>query len=910
MKILRKYSTLFIFANLLHTFSFAQQISIRGKVIDAHTNAPLSGATVLIKGSENGTTTDRNGEFILTTSKNPSTSIVTRMMGYETKVLPVDEKNFFTIQLNTKTIIGREVVVSASRTPENIMKSPVSVELLDNSRINAAPTISFYDAITNLKGVESSVQSFTFRSLTTRGFNANGNVRFNQFVDGMDNQGPGLNFPVGNVVGLSDLDVDKIELLPGAASALYGAGGTNGTLLITSKDPFDYQGLSLSLRSGINHVNSRQTSTGFVPDLSLRLAKALNTRLAFKVNLSYLSANDWQASDNRNIDRINLTNKAGFSHADDPNYDGINVYGDEINTNIRDVAAQMAGAGIIPAEAAALVPDQVVSRTGYFERDLVDYGTRNFKASAALHYRFTDNIVGIIQGNWGTGTAIYTGSDRFVLKNFQMGQYKAELKGNNFFIRAYTSQERSGDSYNANALGTILNETWKSSDTWFPEYTGAYISALTNGASNQDAHSIARSVADAGRFEPNSAEFNEAKQTIIGNYIGFGENRNGARFYEKTNLYHYEGMYDFSNHIPYFDLQVGASFRRYDLNSDGTLFDDANQSIDIDEYGGFVQASKKLLEDRLKLTGSARYDKNENFKGRFTPRFSAVYTVAKDHNFRVSYQQGFRNPTTQDQFIDLPVRANTRVIGGLPAMLSKYDLYNNKGYTQESVQQFLATGDPNSLMQYTFDNLKPEKVNSYEIGYKAIIAEKLLVDAYYYYASYRDFISILVLLQSPDGRPSGLATPNIYSTVVNNPDRVTTQGWALGFDYKLNRWVVSANTSYNSIGSRGNGLYNDFNTPKYRVNFGVANPKVIGNLGFSAMWRWQQRFYWNSTFAFGDVPAFSTVDAQFSYSIPNYHATLKLGGTNILNKYFRTSVGNPSIGAVYYLGITFDSLFK
>jgi hypothetical protein len=92
-----------------------------------------------------------------------------------------------------------------------------------------------------LKGVDITTSSLTFVTPTTRGFNSSGNYRFNQLVDGMDNQAPGLNFSVSSIVGLSELDVDNIELLQGASSALYGSGGMNGTMLMNSKNPFKYQ---------------------------------------------------------------------------------------------------------------------------------------------------------------------------------------------------------------------------------------------------------------------------------------------------------------------------------------------------------------------------------------------------------------------------------------------------------------------------------------------------------------------------------------------------------------------------------------------------------------------------------------------------------------------------------------------
>lgn len=101
--------------------------------------------------------------------------------------------------------------------------------------IKSAPAPSFYDALANLKGVEMSTQSLTFKSVNTRGFNANGNTRMVQMIDGMDNQAPGLNFSVGNIVGITELDLENAELIPGAASALYGPNAINGIVLLNSK---------------------------------------------------------------------------------------------------------------------------------------------------------------------------------------------------------------------------------------------------------------------------------------------------------------------------------------------------------------------------------------------------------------------------------------------------------------------------------------------------------------------------------------------------------------------------------------------------------------------------------------------------------------------------------------------------
>ena len=104
-----------------------------------------------------------------------------------------------------------EIVVSASRTPERIMESPVTIERLDSRAIKNTTSPSFYDGLENLKGVDINSNSLTFSSLNTRGFATFANTRFVQLVDGMDNSSPALNFAIGNFLGLNELDVQSVN---------------------------------------------------------------------------------------------------------------------------------------------------------------------------------------------------------------------------------------------------------------------------------------------------------------------------------------------------------------------------------------------------------------------------------------------------------------------------------------------------------------------------------------------------------------------------------------------------------------------------------------------------------------------------------------------------------------------------
>lgn len=937
----------------------AQSILVSGTVTDKITKEPIPGVSVTVKGKTIGSSTDLKGQFAFSTTEKTPFTIMVSYVGYTTieRELTGSLSNL-TFELETGAILGQEVVISASRTPERILESPVSVERINAATLKELPAPSFYDALSNLKGVEMSTQSMTFKSVNTRGFNANGNVRFNQYIDGMDNQAPGLNFAVGNIVGLTELDVDNVELLPGAASALYGAGGINGTLLMTSKNPYQYQGASFQYKTGINHVNDQNSSQGIqeYKELNVRLAKSWNNKFGFKTSFGFLQAKDWAATDMTNFDRTARAVKGGDRNSD-PNYDGINVYGDEISQNMINVARSVQNqtvAGILAATGntlniknqldatfgatipnaaqqaaflgglpaalrptvanylpfyvglkANLIPNQAVSRTGYAESDLVDYDTKSLKTSTSLHYKFTNTVEAIAQANWGTGTSVYTGTDRYSLRNFKIGQYKLELKGQDFFIRGYTTQERSGEAYNATILGTFINEAWKPSTTWFPQYIGNYVGARAAGQSDAAAQAYARSQADIGRLIPGTAGYETAKNAITAKSIG---PENGAKFNDKTNLYHYEGMYNFSslfNNVV--DLQVGASYRDYFLHSDGTIFDDANRDISINEYGAYAQLAKKFGES-FKMTVAGRYDKSKNFEGRITPRVTGVWTVAKNNNIRASFQTGYRNPTTQDQYIDLAVGGgSTRLIGGLPESINKYALNTNKGVTAASYRAFLASvasGTPNPalLQQYTFDTegLRPESVKSFELGYKGLVTSKLLIDTYVYYNIYKDFIGGVELYQNPT------ATAVKFNVPVNIAEEVKSYGAAFGLDYQLGKFNINGNTAYNKLSDVSPTFDNNFNTPEWRFNAGFGSREIIKNFGFNLQYRWQDEFNWSSTFATGLVPAYSTFDAQVNLKVPSVKSVVKLGGSNILNKYYTTSFGNPSVGALYYLSFTFN----
>lgn len=928
---------------------------ITGKVVDVY-GEPLVGVNIKVKNRIVGTSTDADGNFQLSVTQAPPLTLIFSIIGFQSKEVEITENNqAVEVTLEEQTIFGNDVVVSASRVEENILQSPVSIEKIDVLDIQAAASTSFYDAIGNLKGVDFSTQSMTFKSINTRGFAANGNTRFVQLIDGIDNQAPGLNFAVGNVVGISELDLESAELLPGAASALYGPNAINGILLLNSKSPFDYPGFSFNVKNGINHVDSQIEDPSLYQSYSARYARSFNNKFAFKLNVSYLKANDFVAQDYR--DQSDLLERGATSRENAANpriYDGLNTYGDFLITvgTIADIG--IAGGNTSLAAIRTLIPDGLdgaFTPTGYTENSFVDNTTESLKLGGALHYRLNDSYELVAQYNIGYGSTVYTANDRFVLDGFNIWTGKIELRNPNFYLRAYTTQEDAGDSYAANTLASLINQ-----QTYLPNYLSAFAGARTQGYSVDEAHGAARQFADANQPQPGSPEFETLANELKGKSISEG----GAKFLDQSDLYQVEGVYNFDQMIDPEMVRViaGVNVRRYALESQGTLFaykdEAAKEEFDIDEWGAFAQFSKSMMEDNLDLNFSFRYDKNEYFDGQFSPRASATYTLAGSHNIRASVQQGFRMPTTQDQFIDLDV-VSRRLIGSNPALVDRYNFETNTVYSGVlEARQALAAGvvDVNGAMamisEFEFEDFKTEKILTYELGYKSLIGNKLFIDAYYYFSEYTDFIAEVTFTQ---GIPAGLKVmpdQNVYTgntaigsdawkqSVItqqdpNNPNssfatqsygfdinadgKVRSHGFAVTADYSLMKgYTIGGNLSYNKLLDEDDlinqGFRASYNTPEWRYNIKFANRKLTKNIGFNLTYRWQDAYVWQSSIGEGVVDAFGTLDAQVSYKLDGLHSILKVGGSNILNEQYTTSLANPTLGAIYYVSLTFDQFLN
>ena len=982
---LKKAVTAVVLATLIAIAGHAQEnnslVEITGKVTGQENKEPLPDVSVQVKGTIAGTITNKQGAFKLRTKAKLPFTLVFSSVGFKQQEFEVQNLGSdLQIALVTQTILGNEVVVTASRVRESILKSPVAIEKLDIRAIREAAAPSFYDALENVKGVQMTTSSLTFKVPNTRGFNIPNNFRFMQLVDGVDMQAATLGVPLGNAIGPTELDIASVEITPGAASALYGMNAINGMANLLTKSPFTYQGLSLYFKTGINHVDGIDHSPSFLTESAIRYAKAFNNKFAFKINVGYMEGIDWRSNTRLDQNTNNLKSaNPGFPALNGANnvaFDGWNKYGDDA----------LAGSNVVSISGLSIdgKTNQTlrVARTGYWETDLVSPKVSNLKFDASLHYRLSEKVEVSYDYRVGKMDGVFQRGNKIRLDNVIVQNHHLELKGDHFVIRSYVSLENTGDSYNVKPLADNLDlysggttDVKNNATSWGNKYKNALNAyATANGGSLTSANlaaatQYARDQADASRVKPGTPEFEQLKNTIIkinnwdikSSTIPDAPVTGGAALVQKSRLYHTEAQWDLSKKVKVFDLLVGGDARIYEIIPDGNNFVDfsrpiAERNVQLKDgsfgknvlykkFGGFTQVTKTFFEDKLKLFGSLRYDYNPEFDPKITPRLAAVYTANKIHNFRFTYQQGYRFPAL---FEALSYVNNGRVkrVGSL-SYINEGLGYLDNSYTQASVVNFnaavaaqgntdaAALANRNLLEIANLPKARPERITSFEIGYKSVLFNnKLVVDIDAYSNTYDGFLGQVqvyvpkgvnvgsdaaVLAMLDRNRDATTATTTTAASNGQDRYRVYTNakntyhnfGSAMGITYNFyKKYTIGGNISFNQMKSNSSNdiFVTGFNTPRWTTNLSFGNREIAKNIGFNIVWKWQDAFLWESPLVTGNISAYSTIDAQVTYRVPTAKASIKLGGADIFNHRYLQYAGGPTIGALYYVAITFDGL--
>lgn len=907
---------LILFLSFAAVCAFGQEIT--GSVKDQKSKEPLIGATIGEKGTSNGTTTDLDGNFKLTITQLPATLIIS-YVGYQTREIPVRTSDPVNITLAPTEGVMKEATIVESRLTEKQRESALTVEAMDIIAIKETPAANFYDGLGALKGVDVTAASLGFKVVNTRGFNSTSPVRTLQIIDGVDNQAPGLNFSLGNFLGTSELDLLKVDLIVGASSAFYGPNAFNGVISMTTRSPFVKPGLEVCVKSGSRDLLESCFRYAFV-----KKNKAGEDKLGMKFNASFFKAYDWVA-DNRAATPQSLNDEKNPG-----GYDAVNVYGDEYNSG--------GDFSLVPSIFPGL---GTIYRTGYAEKDIVDYNTRNIKLNTALHYKIVKDVEFIASSNFSTGTTVYQGDNRYSLKDILFFQNRIEIrKPEKFFLRAYVTNENAGKSYDAYFTALLLQRSVKSDPDWnddyvnylvsknafnkFRNYPGFpkpadyaqytdYLAAINPFLMNNyyDSlllyHGQAQTYANGtgnpinqnhAMYMPGTYSFDSAFAAITSRETYA---QGGSKFYDKSALYHIHGEYKFK--LSKFQITTGSNYRLYVPDSRGTIFSDTGDvTIRNSEFGVYAGAEIKVVHDKLKLSATGRVDKNENFDYLFSPAFSGVYSPDEKNTFRLSFSSAIRNPTLADQYLYYRVGRAILIgnINGFDSLVTIQSLYNGLNY--------LST---DTLEYFNVAPVRPEEVKTIEAGYRTTLFNKLFIDMSAYYSIYKNFIGYKLGadIDVIPNQPLPINVNNIYRVATNSEDIVTTRGFTIGLNYFFARfYTVSGNWSWNELDRMGSEdpLIPAFNTPRNKFNLGLSGSKIdnfIGkDWGFNINYKWVQGFLFEGSPQFtGRITDYGLVDAQISKYFTETKTTLKVGCSNIFNNEHYEVYGGPLIGRLLYL---------
>lgn len=898
---------------------------INGSVVDDK-NEPIIGASVrvLINGelSNVGTVTDFDGKWSLEIYNFP-VQVEVNSMGYSSQRKLIENSSSVIIRLRPDRNVLKEVSVVQQRLSEQQEKSALTVESMDALAIKESPSVSFYDHLGTLKGVDLTSASIGFKIINTRGFNSTSPVRSLQLIDGVDNQSPGLNFSLGNFLGAPDLDIVSVDVIAGASTAFYGPSAFNGVISMTTKDPFDFTGISSSLKVGERNLT----------EFSVRWAAKVNEKFAYKINLFALKADDWEAGN------MTATDISADNELNPGGYDAVNRYGDEEYWDAGGDVKGYPGLGRF-------------YRPGIEERHLVDYDTENIKLTTALHYKFNDKVRGIYAMNFGAGTTVYQGDNRYSLKDILFLQNRLELREETgkWFIRAYSTHEDAGNSYDAYFTALRMQDSIVPNQFYSNQYRTMWyifnrpqVRALpdfpSNTLSNSDFEAEMQQVIANNRdffnqlhdttntivmnymeavygysvvnyLKPGTAEFDQLKGHITSSLFTEG----GSRFYDKSALYHTQGERRFDTEAGQF--RVGGNVRIYTPNSAGTIFSDTSGVVIRNYEGGIYGGWEQFyMDERLKASVTARLDKNQNFQPLLSPAASVVYKANENNTLRFSVSSAIRNPTLADQYLYYNV--------GRAVLLGNLNGFDSL-VTLDNIVEYLGKPGADRLTHdfgyFDIDAIRPERVRTAEVGWRATLFDRVFVDANYYYSNYNDFIGYVIGAKIVEGTTAidRLKEVQVYRVAANATEQVTTQGFSIGLNTFLGDYQsLSGNYSWNKLTSDVNDpIVPAFNTPEHKFNVGwnlrnyPLKKKKEMLLGAGVNYKWIEGFLFEGSPQFtGSISSYGLVDAQCSltkdYLINNTETTItyKIGSSNALNNQVYQVFGGPLVGRLAYLSI-------
>lgn len=404
------------------TLTLHAQSTVSGTVTDAETGEPLIGTNILLSGTATGTTTDLDGKFSITNNAPFPWTLDVSYTGYASQEIEVaSASSTISIQLQPGAIIGQEVVISASRRREKVQEAPASITVLSARKLEASPNDNPVRNLINAPGVTIQQQSAARINIQLRGDGGLfGSASF-PILDYRSLVGPGLGTFDNLNSPLNNIDIERIEVVRGPGSALYGPGVTSGVVHFISKSPIDKPGSTIQLIGG-------ELSTFGV---AARHATKVSDKFGFKINAVYKRGNEFTLDPNNERDAQQI---ALFQP----------TVSEPVVTN-----------GVVDATK----PGRVLLN----ESDLDPDGDGNFMQdfwnqtvlTAAFEFRPQDDLSVNIAGGFNNASAVFYNSQGEGLSQATETWAQARMQKGGFFAQAFYLRNNGG----SDAKPTFLYQT-------------------------------------------------------------------------------------------------------------------------------------------------------------------------------------------------------------------------------------------------------------------------------------------------------------------------------------------------------------------------------------------------------------------------------------------------------------------
>jgi len=305
--------------------SFAQdKATLTGNVTDSDNGSPLPGANIVLVGTIMGAASSGTGDFTVGNVPPGTYTVKVSYIGYATSetadvVFSAGETKTMNFSLVPTGILFNAIVATASRRPEKTLDAPASISVIELREINQLVAPSSASLLTNVTGIDMATTGVDRREIVMRGFNNAFSGAAYILTDNRRAAVPSLDVNLHSIMPNMAIDLEKVEIVRGPGSALYGAGVDAGVIHYISKDPFTYPGTTFSFSGG-----ERSSVAGH-----FRHAGVLGENVGYKITGQYAQADDWEYDPNDALDAAQLEILEDLPGTDNFNrdYEKINVNG-------------------------------------------------------------------------------------------------------------------------------------------------------------------------------------------------------------------------------------------------------------------------------------------------------------------------------------------------------------------------------------------------------------------------------------------------------------------------------------------------------------------------------------------------------------------------------------------------------